>query len=71
MHEVNFNTQVNFALQCICIYKGIYTNTCLQCCIKGHLPTDTEYSLGVQQKRIRKAGEKEENQNIDQKKSNN
>ena len=46
-HEVHFNTQVNFALQCICIYKGIYTNTYLQCCIKGHLVTDTEYNLGV------------------------
>lgn len=53
------------------VYTKVYTNTCLQCCIKGHLPTDTEYSLGVQQKRIRKAREKKENQNIDQKKGNN
>jgi len=65
MHEVNFNTPVNFVLQCICTYKSVCTNTCLQCCIKGHLGTDTEYSLGVQQKRIRKAGVKEGNQNID------
>lgn len=58
MHEVHFNTQVNFAFQCICIYKGIYINACLQRCIKGHLGTDTEYKLGVQQNRIRKSRKK-------------
>lgn len=58
MHKVYFNTKVNSALQCVCIYKGLYTNICLQCYL-GHAGMNTEYILVVQQKRIGQAGEKE------------
>lgn len=63
---------MNFALQCVCIYRGLYTNICLQCHLKVSpvLPVgmNTEYILVVQQKRIRQAGEKEGKQHINKKK---
>lgn len=71
MHEVYFNTKVNFALQCVCIYRGLYTNICLQCYLKGPMGMNTEYILVVQQKRIWQAGEKEGKQYINKKKRNN
>lgn len=44
MHKVYSNSQENFAFQCVCIYKGLYTNICLQYYLKGPVGMNTEYS---------------------------